>query len=213
MPESLLASSLGNVLTPLFGGQPLMILVASKSTIVFDEILHNFSVSNSIPFLAFRFWVGFWTILMLLLLVATNASGVLLILTRFTLELFSVLLSIVFTVLTIFKFWDIHRNHANSNVFFSTDRDCYCYGRVFNTTSQWELTNCTKNDEYDEIRWEGDDCDKYNLEVFFFSIILMLGTFLVAFYLKKFYYTPFLTSLVSFKSIILIISCTFEIHR
>ena len=193
-----MASCLGNLLTPLFGGQPLVVMATSKSTLVFDEVLHDFTTSNSIPFLAFRFWVGFWAILMLLLLVATNASGLLLMLTRFTLELFSVLLSIVFIVSVIHKFWDVHHERIRSDLFYPEsdrlDHDCYCYRRPSNVTdNQWELTsgyNCTE-DEY-EIQWE-EEC----VDDFFVSVIFLVGTFLVAFYLKKFYKTPFLTSLVS----------------
>lgn len=174
-------------------------MVASRSTLVFDGILHKFTDSNSIPFLSFRLWVGLWTVLMLLLLVATNASGVLLILTRFTLELFSVLLSIVFIVFIFIKFWNVHHCcYARSYVFYTnSDWECNCYHETtnFSNNSAREI-NCTI-DGY-EVRMSGDDCaEDYIPDVFFLSIILLFGTFLIAMYLKKFYSTPFLTSLVS----------------
>ena len=209
MRESLLASCIANLLAPLFGGQPLIVMAASRSTLVFDQILHEYTVSHNLPFLAFRFWIGLWAVLMLLLLVATNASGILLIFTRFTLELFSVLLSIVFIVFIIMKFWDVHREYIHSDLFYvrhSIDYDCQCYRNVVNSTdnsSFWEIVvsvsrvNCT--DYYGRL--VGSDCDgnDYKPDVFYVAIILMLGTFLVAWYLRKFYYTPFLTSLVSHK--------------
>lgn len=140
---------------------------------------------------------------MLLLLVATNASALLIIFTRFTLELFSVLLSIVFIGFVIVKFWDIHHKYSHSNLFYSSfDWDCDCYRAVSTNTSQWELVgadNCTEEDGL-EVKWIGDGCD-----VFFLSIILMLGTFLVAVFIQKFYRTPFFTSLVSQWNDILII--------
>lgn len=145
---------------------------------------------------------------MLLFLVATNASGVLLILTRFTLELFSVLLSIVFVGFIVVKFWDIHHDYAHSNYFLYpiTERTCDCY-RAVNST-QWELVvggNCTEDDDF-EFKWIGSGCpSNQRPDVFFLSIILLLGTFLVAMYLKKFYHTPFLTLLVSQNDSILII--------
>ena len=191
---------MGNILTSVFGGQPLAVMVASRSTLIFDEILYDFTASHNLPFLAFRFWIGLWAFLMLLLLVATNASGILLILTRFTLELFLVLLSIVFIVYVVIKFWDIHHGYISST-FFDYDRidgDCLCYHRVFNSTDNstlWEPTdsvNCTEG-YGEEFRWLGRDCDK----MLSFSIILLLGTFLIAWYLRKFFYTPFWTSLVS----------------
>ena len=196
-----MVSGVGNILISVFGGQPLAIMVVSKSTLVFDKILYNYTSSHNLPFLAFRFWIGFWAFLMLLLLVATNASGILLILTRFTLELFSVVLSIVFIVYVVVKFWDIHHGYIGSNFFDYNriDGDCLCYHRVLNSTdnsSLWERTdsvNCTEGFGDEEFRCLRGDCD----EVLSFSIILLLGTFLVAWYLKRFYYTPFLTSLVS----------------
>ena len=177
-------------------------MATSQSTLVFDEVLHDFTTSNSIPFLAFRFWVGLWAMLMLLLLVATNASGLLLMLTRFTLELFSVLLSIVFIVFVVHKFWDVHHERIHSDLFYPVsdlvDRDCYCYRKPSNTSNvtdnnQWELTSgddCIE-DDYD-IRWE-EEC----VDDFYIAIIFLAGTFLVAFYLKRFYKSPFFTSLVS----------------
>ena len=216
----MLASSIANLLSPLFGGQPLVVMAASRSTLVFDEIVHMYTVSHNLPFLAFRFWIGLWAVLMLLLLVATNASGILLILTRFTMELFSVLLSIVFIVFIIMKFWDVHREFIHSDLFYvgpQIDYVCLCYRNVINSTdnsSAWEAVssaNCTNNnDGYDddgyEVRWSASDCDgrDYKPDVFYISIVLMLGTFLVAWHLRKFYYTPFLTSLVSHNSILII---------
>ena len=211
MRESLLASCIGNLLTSVFGGQPLVVMAASRSTLVFDQILHDYAASHNLPFLAFRFWIGLWAVLMLLLLVATNASGVLLILTRFTLELFSVLLSIVFIVFIIVKFWNVHHEYNQSELFFTSTRidyECWCYRNVINTTDnssrweQWSSRNCT-GDEDDKFEWRGSDCgvDDFEPEVFFFATILLLGTFLVAWYLRKFYYTPFLTSLVSHSNI------------
>ena len=213
MPESLLVSCIGNLLTPLFGGQPLVVMAASRSTLIFDRILHGYTVTHNLPFLAFRFWIGLWAVLMLLLLVATNASGILLMLTRFTLEIFSVLLSIVFIVFIIVKFWDVHRNYIHSNLFYINNRidwDCHCYRNVTNPIDNsshlkaGSTFNCTEGGG----QLKGSDCDgggdKYDPEVFFFAIILMLGTFLVAWYLRKFYYTPFLTSLVSHNNILII---------
>ena len=207
MRESLLASCIANLLAPLFGGQPLVVMAASRSTLVFDQILHEYTVSHNLPFLAFRFWIGLWAVLMLLLLVATNASGILLIFTRFTLELFSVMLSIVFMVFIIMKFWDVHREYIHSDLFYirrSIDYDCQCQRNVVNLIDNscvWEsisFVNCTDDYGY-EVRLVGSDCDDYKPDVFYIAIILMLGTFLVAWYLRKFYYTPFLTSLVSHK--------------
>lgn len=202
MPESLLIASLGNLLSPLFSGQPLVVMVASRSTVVFDAVLYDFTSSNSIPFLPFRFWVGIWTMLLLLLLVAINASGVLLVLTRFTLEIFSVLLSISFIGYIAFKMWDIYDDYPHSQYFFYpiAERSCDCNQAVYNgSNTSWQLvniplSNCTGED----YKVVGDGCPtNQKPDVFFLSIILLAGTFLVATYLRKFSTTPFFTSLVS----------------
>lgn len=110
------------------------------------------------------------------------------------------------------KFWDIHRKYINSDLFYTPpqrDYVCLCYRNVVNSTDnstvleQISRVNCSDNGGM----WMGSSCDGGNddePEVFYFSIVFMLGTFMVAWYLRKFYYTPFLTSLVSHHSILII---------
>jgi len=190
------------MLSPLFSGQPLVVVVASRSTVVFDAILYDFTSSNSIPFLPFRFWVGIWTVLLLLLLVAINTSGILLVLTRFTLEIFSVLLSVTFIGYIAFEMWDIYDDYPHSHYFLYpiAERSCDCNQTIYNDSSiSWQLvdtllSNCTGED-YTLV---GDGCPtNQKPDVFFLSIILLVGTLLVASYLRKFATTPFFTSLVS----------------
>ena len=200
MPESLLMASLGNMLSSLFSGQPLVVMVASRSTVVLDAVMYDFTSSNSIPFLPFRFWVGIWTMLLLLLLVAINASGALLTLTRFTLEIFSVLLSVSFIGYIAIKMWDVYDDYPHSMHFFYpiAERSCDCVNSSTNSTDKVfvdiPLFNCTG----EGYQLTGDGCPaEQRPDVFFLSIILLVGTFMFAMYFKKFANTPFFTSLVS----------------
>ena len=200
-----LAVGLGNFVFSIFAGQPLIILGATGPTVIFEQILFSFCESQNIPFLEFRFWIGLWTAIFIIILVGLNSSVVMRLFTRFTEEIFSALISFVFMYEALVSLWNIHLKYPyNGWVLLGTiQRDCFCYS--FPTAEDLvtaNLTNATKvgsywSDVHVEVSCEsdvlrkfvGNDCPGNLLEhhdVFLMSVILFFGTFLVCFYLKKF---------------------------
>ncbi|MBL4886178.1 MAG: PTS sugar transporter subunit IIA, partial [Planctomycetaceae bacterium] len=94
--EMLIATAIGGMLFAMFCGQPLILLGGVGPMLVFTGILYELCLDLEIPFLPMYQWIGFWTALILLLLAAFDASCLMRYFTRFSDEVFSALMSLMF---------------------------------------------------------------------------------------------------------------------
>ncbi|MCH2131242.1 MAG: PTS sugar transporter subunit IIA [Pirellulaceae bacterium] len=96
--EMLTASAVCGVIFALFAGQPLIILGGIGPLLIFTIILYRLcgDLGFSEQFLSVYGWVGLWTGLFTVLLAITNASNLMRYFTRFTDEIFSALMSLIF---------------------------------------------------------------------------------------------------------------------
>ncbi len=95
--EMIMASAVCGVIFALFSGQPLVILGGTGPLLVFTAILYVMcSQQLNIPFLPTYAWVGLWTMGFLLILAVTDAGCLMRFFTRFTDEIFSALISVIF---------------------------------------------------------------------------------------------------------------------
>ncbi len=96
--EMLVATSVCGVLYVLLAGQPLILLGGVGPLLIFTIILFRLTddLQMGDQFLAIYGWVGLWTGLFTVLLAVTNASGLMRYFTRFTDEIFSALMSLIF---------------------------------------------------------------------------------------------------------------------
>ncbi|MCH9655331.1 MAG: PTS sugar transporter subunit IIA [Planctomycetes bacterium] len=94
--EMLVASAFCGIVYAICSGQPLIILGGVGPLLVFTGILYRLSADMQLPFLSTYAWVGFWTALLLVILAATDASCLMRYFTRFTDEIFSVLMALIF---------------------------------------------------------------------------------------------------------------------
>ncbi|MDA1162187.1 MAG: PTS sugar transporter subunit IIA [Planctomycetota bacterium] len=94
--EMLVASAACGIVYALFAGQPLVILGGVGPLLVFTAILFRLCGDLNLLFLPAYAWVGFWTSLFLIILAATDASCLMRFFTRFTDEIFSALMSLIF---------------------------------------------------------------------------------------------------------------------
>lgn len=94
--EMLVATAFCGIVYALCSGQPLIILGGVGPLLVFTGILYRLSSDMQLPFLPTYAWVGFWTGLLLLILSATDASCLMRYFTRFTDEIFSALMALIF---------------------------------------------------------------------------------------------------------------------
>jgi len=94
--EMLVASAFCGIVYALLSGQPLIILGGVGPLLVFTGILYRLTTDMQLPFLSTYAWVGFWTALLLLILAVTDASCLMRYFTRFTDEIFSALMALIF---------------------------------------------------------------------------------------------------------------------
>ncbi len=96
--QMLKATAVCGLAYALLAGQPLIILGGIGPLFVFTIILYDLCVDfeQTENFLGIYGWVGIWTALFTVLLAITNASNLMRYFTRFTDEIFSALMSLIF---------------------------------------------------------------------------------------------------------------------
>lgn len=96
--EMLVASSICGIIYAIFAGQPLIILGGIGPLLIFTVILFRLCGDMGVgeQFLGVYGWVGIWTAVLTVILGITNASNLMKYFTRFTDEIFSVLMSLIF---------------------------------------------------------------------------------------------------------------------
>ena len=115
--EMIAASAFCGVVFALFSGQPLIILGGTGPLLVFTAILYRLCADLGIPFLPSYGWVGLWSAGFILILAVTDASCLMRYFTRFTDEIFSALISLIFiyeaikSLVHIFEDLDIKKHH------------------------------------------------------------------------------------------------------
>uniref|UniRef100_A0A3Q1EH68 Anion exchange protein n=1 Tax=Acanthochromis polyacanthus TaxID=80966 RepID=A0A3Q1EH68_9TELE len=128
----------------------------------------QFCKDNGIEYLTGRVWIGFWLLLIVILTVAFEGSILVRFVSRFTQEIFSFLISLIFIYETFAKLVKIFQEHPLQN--------CY-HGN--NTTSP-SLCNFTAMAAGNTGKVVGEP------NTALLSLVLMAGTYFIAFYLRKF---------------------------
>uniref|UniRef100_A0A8C1PC70 Anion exchange protein n=1 Tax=Cyprinus carpio TaxID=7962 RepID=A0A8C1PC70_CYPCA len=146
--ELIVATCIQGVLFCLLGVQPLLVVGFSGPILVFEEAFFSFCKGYNMEYLTGRVWIGFWLIIIVVVMVAFEGSFLVRFVSRFTQEIFSILISLIFIYETFSKLakvvWII---------FCSTPETVKVVGEP-NTA--------------------------------LLSLVLMSGTFFIAFYLRKF---------------------------
>uniref|UniRef100_A0A0G4FRF4 Bicarbonate transporter-like transmembrane domain-containing protein n=1 Tax=Chromera velia CCMP2878 TaxID=1169474 RepID=A0A0G4FRF4_9ALVE len=94
--ETLLFTAITGMAYALTSGQPMTIMASTGPVLTFTFVLYNFAIANGYAFLPVYAWVGLWSAFYLLLASAFSFSNVIAYLTRFTDEIFSFLISMIF---------------------------------------------------------------------------------------------------------------------
>jgi hypothetical protein len=96
--EMIVATAIGGIVFAIFSGQPLTILGGTGPIVIFTALLYELCQAQGLPFLPVYAWVGIWSGLLLLVLVATDASALMRLFTKFTDEIFAALVAVIFLV-------------------------------------------------------------------------------------------------------------------
>ncbi|XP_042328154.1 anion exchange protein 2 isoform X3 [Sceloporus undulatus] len=167
--ELIISTSVQGIVFCLLGAQPLLIIGFSGPLLVFEEAFYMFCTSYGLDYLVGRVWIGFWLIIIGILMVAFEGSFLVRYVTRFTQEIFAFLISLIFIYETFFKLFKIFQQHP--------------------------LNSCLQlNDSIQVPESQGNDSSRHQASpeptgqpnTALLSLVLMAGTFFIAFFLRKF---------------------------
>lgn len=186
--ETLLLSMINGLLYALFACQPLIIVGATGPLMVFDFSLYKFCESNDIDFLSIRVWIGLWMTVATIVIAAFEGVVIVKKFTRFTEEIFSSLVCLIFIYEAIAKLVAIfiaHPLQANYGIMDSSNNSIVSgiivNGTLFNGTDG----NVTEiEDAAVSIEAQPNTA--------LLSFILTIGTFIIAIKLKNFRNSKFL---------------------
>uniref|UniRef100_A0A672IY74 Anion exchange protein n=1 Tax=Salarias fasciatus TaxID=181472 RepID=A0A672IY74_SALFA len=147
--ELIVSTAVQGVIFCLLGAQPLLVVGFSGPLLVFEEAFYTFCQAKGIEYLTGRVWIGFWLIIIVILTVAFEGSFLVRFVSRFTQEIFSFLISLIFICETLIKLVKIFKEHPNSTA-----------------------------PAVEKVQGEPNTA--------LLSLVLMAGTFFIAFYLRKF---------------------------
>jgi len=195
--ESMISGLLVGVTYGFFSGQPLTILGSTGPILVFETIMYDFCKGLGWDYLPFRLWTGIWCGIILIILVATDASAFVCYITRFTEENFACLIAFIFIKKAIDKVIHIS-DHAPLH-----ESPCFCipgndtFAELYpmqmdfiggiETKKHIYACNFTGTFNGTDTLMEGNQsvgCH-YHPNAFLMSCLLFIGTFLIAWHLKK----------------------------
>lgn len=165
--ETLLGCSMVGVIFHTFCGQPLVIIGTTGPLILFDKALVGFCDSQGYNFLNVRVYVGFWMIIISVIVSAFEGSTYVRLFTRFTQEIFSALITLIYLYSTFNKTISVYKKNPLMEI---SD-----YTAIFNGTDE-VATKAVVNQPNTAL----------------FCTLLTLGTFVFAYNLKIFRNSKFL---------------------
>uniref|UniRef100_A0A8C6U4H8 Anion exchange protein n=1 Tax=Neogobius melanostomus TaxID=47308 RepID=A0A8C6U4H8_9GOBI len=154
--ELIVSTAVQGVIFCLLGAQPLLVVGFSGPLLVFEEAFYTFCKSNQVEYLTGRVWIGFWLIVIVTVMVAFEGSFLVRFVSRFTQEIFSFLISLIFICETFIKLGKVVPAYDLTTA----------YGTFFTQPVN--------------IKILGEP------NTALLSLVLMAGTFFIAFYLRKF---------------------------
>ncbi|XP_012229043.1 electroneutral sodium bicarbonate exchanger 1 isoform X9 [Linepithema humile] len=191
--ESLVSGFVCGIGYGFFSGQPLTILGSTGPVLVFETIVYEFCKKVDWNYMSFRYWIGTWTALILIILVALDASACVCYITRFTEENFATLIAFIFIYKAIENVLSIGKKYpVNTYPNEMLGYNCWCKPPNITLPSSYNNMNWTTLEkeacESYNGTMVGDDCNAphYVPDVFLMSIILFMGTFLLSVELKDF---------------------------
>ncbi|XP_022535904.1 anion exchange protein 3 isoform X2 [Astyanax mexicanus] len=173
--ELIISTAAVGVLFSLLAGQPLLIIGFSGPLLVFEEAFYKFCQAQGFEYLTGRVWIGFWLIFIVLVIVAAEGSFLVRYISPFTQEIFAFLISLIFIYETFSKLFKVFQEHPLMRSYPASPNP-----------SALGLPGANE----DSVLIEGPILNQPNTALL--SFVLMLGTFFVAFFLRKFRNSRFL---------------------
>uniref|UniRef100_A0A6Q2XFM6 Anion exchange protein n=1 Tax=Esox lucius TaxID=8010 RepID=A0A6Q2XFM6_ESOLU len=101
--ELLISTCVQGVIFCSIAAQPVLVIGFSGPLLVFEEAFFAFCKSQDIEYIVGRVWVGVWLVVIVVVIVACEGSFLVRFISRFTQEIFSILISLIFIYETFSK--------------------------------------------------------------------------------------------------------------
>lgn len=164
--ETLLSACFVGMIFHLLSGQPLVIVGTTGPLILFDKALVEFCQNQGLDFLNVRVYIGIWIVVIGLTVSAFEGSTYVRLFTRFTQEIFSALITLIYLYSTFDKTVSIYKK----NPLLKASQ----YSALYNESSESETKLASQPNSA------------------LFCTLLTLGTFILAYNLKIFRNSKFL---------------------
>ncbi|XP_053323384.1 anion exchange protein 2 isoform X2 [Spea bombifrons] len=185
--ELIIGTCLQGVIFCLLGAQPLLVVGFSGPLLVFEEAFYTFCSANGLEYLVGRVWIGVWLIVIVVAMVACEGSFLVRFVSRFTQEIFSILISLIFIYETFYKLFKVFQEHplTNCNLNQSESQQENGAGGFPENGAGGFPENGTRGfpENGTESRASGPVMGQPNTALL--SLVLMAGTFFIAFFLRK----------------------------
>uniref|UniRef100_A0A8C2EXZ0 Anion exchange protein n=1 Tax=Cyprinus carpio TaxID=7962 RepID=A0A8C2EXZ0_CYPCA len=109
--ELMISTSVLGIIFCLIAAQPVLVIGFSGPLLVFEEAFLNFCKSQDIEYIVGRVWVGAWLVVIVVVIVAFEGSFLVRFISRFTQEIFSILISLIFIYETFAKLGRVFKEH------------------------------------------------------------------------------------------------------
>uniref|UniRef100_A0A4W4HEX7 Anion exchange protein n=1 Tax=Electrophorus electricus TaxID=8005 RepID=A0A4W4HEX7_ELEEL len=109
--ELMLSTAVQGVIFCLLAAQPVLIIGFSGPLLVFEEAFYGFCRAQDVEYLVGRVWIGMWLMVIVVLTVALEGSFLVRFISRFTQEIFSILISLIFIYETFTKLANTFKAH------------------------------------------------------------------------------------------------------
>ncbi|XP_032630337.1 anion exchange protein 3 isoform X2 [Chelonoidis abingdonii] len=170
--ELIISTSVLGFLFSLLGAQPLLVIGFSGPLLVFEEAFFKFCQSQGIEYLTGRVWIGLWLIVFIFIIVAAEGSFLVRYISPFTQEIFAFLISLIFIYETFYKLYKVFTEHPLL--------------KFYPPSLQSGLNASTLSADAMSLE------TRMQPNTALLSLILMLGTFFIAFFMRKFKNSRFL---------------------
>ncbi|XP_042192104.1 anion exchange protein 3 [Callorhinchus milii] len=164
--ELIISTSVLGIIFCLLGAQPLLVIGFSGPLLVFEEAFYKFCQAQRMEYLTGRVWIGLWLMVIVVITVAFEGSFLVRYITPFTQEIFAFLISIIFIYETFYKLYKVFAEHPLL--------------KTYPAVTPGHSMNHSEPVSSPETPGVGMQPNTALL-----SLLMMCGTFFVAFFMRK----------------------------
>ncbi|XP_038646087.1 anion exchange protein 3 isoform X2 [Scyliorhinus canicula] len=165
--ELIVSTSAMGVVFSLLGAQPLLVIGFTGPLLVFEESFYKFSKTQKLDYLTGRVWIGFWLLIIVIIMVAFEGSLLIRYISPFTQEIFAFLISIIFIYETFNNLYEVFQENPLLDIYPAINQQRSNFTQPAKHPTQQPNTALL-------------------------SLVMMVGTFFLAFFMRKFRNSRFL---------------------